>query len=90
MAKPKIILFVSSGGSTRINILRALKNSDYGLLNINQISNKIGMQWGTVKYEIELLKKEGLIEEIESDLKRTKFYRLTEDGEELFNKAAGN
>ncbi|MFQ6062548.1 MAG: winged helix-turn-helix transcriptional regulator, partial [Methanosarcinales archaeon] len=62
MTKSKLTLLISGGGSTRINILRALKNSDYGLLNINQISNRIGMQWGTVKYEIELLKREGLIE----------------------------
>ncbi len=90
MARPKIILLISGGGSTRISILRALKNSDYGILNINQISNKIGMQWGTVKYEVELLKREGLIEEVESDFKRIRFYRLTEDGNELFDRENTN
>ncbi|MFQ6051575.1 MAG: winged helix-turn-helix domain-containing protein [Candidatus Hydrothermarchaeota archaeon] len=80
--RPKVILLVSRGGETRAKILKALNNSEFGLLNTNQISNKIGMEWGTVKYEIELLKREGLIEEVESH-HRTKFYTLTDIGKEL-------
>ncbi len=85
--RSKIVL-LSRGGETRLKILRALNNSEFGLLNTNQISNKIGMEWGTVKYEVELLKREGLIEEVKTDHKRTRFYRLTENCKELLKKTS--
>ena len=76
-----------------VDILYAIKDreeyfvkngKDIAATKPTQIMYGSNLSWYSVMSKLELLKKRGLVEEIEHiDNRTTKMYRLTEDGEEM-------
>ena len=72
-----VLLSLSRGAESRKKILIALLS---GPKNCSQIAREVGLDWWTVQKHLRCLMKENLVKS--SDFGNSKFYRLTQKGEE--------
>ena len=80
-----VLLNLSRGAESRKKIMVALLT---GPKNCNQLSKETDLDWWTVKRHLLSLTKENLVKS--SDFEKSKFYKLTPNGENALNAVISN
>lgn len=74
------LIVISKGGLTRAKILLTLKENP---MNVQQLSEKIGMHYTTIQHHVEMLQKHGFL--ADSGSRYGKAYFVSQDLEDVWN-----
>lgn len=80
-----ILLNISRGANSRKRILKTLL---MGPKNCSQIAKRVDLNWYTTSRHIQILKKEGLVNDV--SLGERKFFKLTQKGQKILESYTGD